>query len=78
MCDRGHRILCVRDRPILRLYNTSKKTVYLCAFGRPKRGCKEHVKGYKYPRISILYAIIISVKIGSIWEVFHIGNCHMS
>ena len=38
------------------------------------RGCIEHVKGYKHPRISILYAnylFVTVVETESIWEVFY-------
>ena len=42
---------------------------------------KRHVKGYKHPRISILYAInifiYISNEIGSIQEMFCIENSRM-
>ena len=41
----------------------NEKCKSLCAKGRPMCGCKEHVKGYKHPRISILYAINIFIYI---------------
>ena len=46
MCNKVHRDLCVRDRPILRQYKTYKK-LYTCIYvleTDSKGGCIQHVK----------------------------------
>ena len=46
MCNKVHRDLCVRDRPVLRLYKTYKK-LYTCIYvleTDSKGGCIQHVK----------------------------------